>query len=126
MPSQTDMTLASLVHSSIPLLPMPFLDSISFLKKTSDVFPALCHALRLRSDENSLEPQNDDQIPVSHMSSPALTPAILDQNTRERRRFSFRKSQRKSQHENRKGKGKRLISSILWALYLRRGHARAA
>lgn len=108
------------------LLHMLFLDSIAFLKRTSDVFPALRHTLTLRFDENSLEPQNDDQTPVSHVSSPALASTLPDQNTCERRRFSFGRSQRKSQHANHEGKGRRLVSSILVALYIRRGHAGVA
>ncbi len=115
-------------YTSTSLRPCDFLTVLPFfLKRSSDVFPALRHALTLRFDENSRE-HHDDRTPVSHVSSPALDPALPDQNTHERRRFSFRKSQRKSQHANRleEGKERRLASSILLALYIRRGHGRVA
>jgi hypothetical protein len=63
------------------------------------------------------------------MSSPALTSASPDQNTRKKmRRFSFRKSLGKGQDANRleERKERRLVKSVLLALYMRRGHGRVA
>jgi hypothetical protein len=121
-------------YTLIPFHPCDSLDRISFLKRASDVFFGLRHVLTLLSDEIPREnPFPDGQTPVSHSgsltSSPALTSALPDRNTRKKmRRFSFRKSQRRSQDANRleEGKERRLVPSILLALYMRRGHGRVA
>ena len=64
------------------------------------------------------------------MSSTALTSASSpDRNARKKmRRFSFRKSQRKGQDVDHleERKERRLVTSILLALYMRRGHGRVA
>jgi hypothetical protein len=120
MPSQTDLALASLVTLQRRYTPCDATDRIAFLKRASDGFFGLRHALTLPSDEIPSGSRCPD------IQTPALTSASPDWNKRNKLRcFSFRKSQRKGKDANHleERKERWLVTSILLALYMRRGHS---